>query len=61
MLPAIDCEPYSFSPNAAHELDVLNHEPGSTRGAKILVIDDDRDCVSVSGSGFSETMRPMRK
>ena len=43
MLPAIDCEPYSFSPNAAHELDVLNHEPGSTRGAKILVIDDDRD------------------
>ena len=43
MLPAIECEPYSFAPNAAHKLEALNRDPRSTRGAKILVIDDDRD------------------
>jgi DNA-binding response OmpR family regulator len=36
-------EPYSLSPNAEHKLKVLNHKPKSTRGSKVLIIDDDLD------------------
>ena len=34
-------EPYSLSPNAEHKLKVLNHKPKSTRGSKVLIIDDE--------------------
>jgi DNA-binding response OmpR family regulator len=39
----VDCELYSFSSAAEYKLKVFNDNPKRTRGAKILVIDDDLD------------------
>ena len=36
-------EPYSLSPNALHNLKLFNHKLKSTRGAKILIVEDDLD------------------
>jgi two-component system KDP operon response regulator KdpE len=43
MLPSINDEPYSLSPNPEHNLKAFKHKPKSTGGAKILIIDDDLD------------------
>jgi DNA-binding response OmpR family regulator len=75
MLPSIDYEPCSLSPNAEHKLRVLNRKPKSTRGAKILVIDDDLDlclglrirlqpyyetyCANDAGAGLSMAFTEM--
>jgi DNA-binding response OmpR family regulator len=40
---SLDYEPYSLSSNAQHDLRVFNHRPKSTRGTKILIIEDDLD------------------
>jgi DNA-binding response OmpR family regulator len=40
---SLNHEPYSLSPNAQHNLRLFDHKPKSTRGAKILIIEDDRD------------------
>ena len=75
MLPSISYKPYSLSPNAQHKLKVLHHKPKSTRGAKILVIDDDLDlclglrirlqpyyetyCANDAGAGLSMAFTEM--
>jgi DNA-binding response OmpR family regulator len=75
MLPSISYEAYSLSPNAEHKLKVLNRQPKSIRGAKILVIDDDRDlclglrirlqpyyetfCANDAGAGLSMAFSEM--
>lgn len=43
MLPSTHYEPDPLALNAEEKLVVLNCQPRSTRGAKILIIDDDRD------------------
>jgi DNA-binding response OmpR family regulator len=40
---SLNDEPYFLSPNAEHKLKLLNHKPKSTRGSKVLIIDDDLD------------------
>ena len=40
---SLNYEPYSLSPNAQHNLKLLSHKPKSTRGAKILIVEDDLD------------------
>jgi DNA-binding response OmpR family regulator len=64
-----------LSPNAEHKLRVSNRKPKSTRGAKILVIDDDLDlclglrirlqpyyetyCANDAGAGLSMAFTEM--
>lgn len=75
MLPSIAYEPYSFSPNAEQKLEVWSRKSKSTRGAKILVIDDDLDlclglrirlqrsyethCAHDAGAGLGMAFREM--
>lgn len=40
---SLNYEPYSLSPNTQHNLKVFNHKPKSTRGAKLLIVEDDLD------------------
>jgi two-component system KDP operon response regulator KdpE len=45
---SLNYDPYSFSPNAQHKLELLNHKTKSTVGSKILIIDDNLDlCLSL--------------
>jgi DNA-binding response OmpR family regulator len=75
MLPSISYEPYSFSPNPEHKLKAWNRKAKSTRGAKVLVIDDDEDlclglrirlqrnyetyCAHDAGAGLGMAFRQM--
>jgi two-component system KDP operon response regulator KdpE len=75
MLPSISYEPCSLSPQAEHKLRVLNHNPKSTRGTKVLIIDDDQDlclglrirlqrnyetyCANDAGAGLSIAFSKM--
>jgi two-component system, OmpR family, response regulator MprA len=44
MLPSIDDkQPHLLSLNGEHTLTVFNHKPKGTRGAKVLIIEDDLD------------------
>jgi CheY-like chemotaxis protein len=40
---SLNDEPYYVSPNAQHNLKAFDHKPKSTRGVKILIIEDDLD------------------
>jgi DNA-binding response OmpR family regulator len=40
---SLNDEPYLMSANAEHKLEIFNHKPKSTRGSKVLIIDDDPD------------------
>jgi DNA-binding response OmpR family regulator len=40
---SLSYEPYSSSHNAQHNLKVFNHKPKNTRGAKVLIVEDDLD------------------
>jgi len=40
---SLNYQPYSFSPNALHNLKLFNHRLKSTRDAKILIVEDDPD------------------
>jgi DNA-binding response OmpR family regulator len=39
----LNYEPYFLSPHTEHKLKLLNHKPKTTRGSKVLIIDDDLD------------------
>lgn len=40
---SLSYEPYSSSHKAQHNLNVFNHKPTNTRGAKVLIVEDDLD------------------